>query len=244
MVSRSRIELWWVHALMTSFELADDRGFDIRPYMNIIKRKDDIYREMNQSTNSDGVSTPYYNEYIDNISLGIPRVYYFRHRNDHQRKLAIIFDPGSFTVNISTLNGTFEAIRSNDSSFDPKSLEMVYVSDMATIKHLVLYRSWPRLRVFTYRELVINPTRHTWHDEHQVIDPNSDTYRELLKKVGNTERGLVKSLEGIYYSDIISRYYGFREGQIIRIVNRNSIMHNSIVHERIKYRVVLLNEFK
>lgn len=228
---------------MTTFEMANDRGFNTHPYKEIIKRKDEIYREMNQALASGG-NTNYFDEYVSPVSIGVPRVYYYHHRNEHPRRLAIIFDPGVFWVNTSTLTTTFENIRAHDSSFDPKTLEMVYISEATTINHLVLYRSWPRLRVFHLNELVINPTKHSWYDQHQVVEKDSETYRELLKKVGNTERGLIKSLEGIYYSDIIARYFGYEEGQIIRIINRNGIMHNSIVHERIKYRVVLLNEFK
>lgn len=242
MASYDRVQSWWVRAFFTTLEMAEDRGFDTQPYADIIKTKNKVFQELSEANRAE-TGTAHYATYIGHDGHG-PRVYLFRGRDDSRRQLAVLFHPGVYVVNISGLEGALENAKSENPNFDPTTAEIVYVVSEIPIKHVAISKTWPNMRIFVYTELVINPTRHIMYDEHQVVDPTSKTYKELLHKVGENERGLTKSLQGLYFSDVIARYFGYKEGQVIRIVNRRSIIHNSIVPERIVYRVVLMNEFK
>lgn len=242
----SRVRSWWIHALFTCVELARDRGYDTQPYQEFLNQRSAITLELRNERRAGtrALTDQWYQIYIDDQQpASASKMYYFNDSNQ-SKTLMVVLAPRLVNVNNTTLTNLFSSWNPGN-GVKPKDVNIiVVVSPGGTIKHLAVAQSWPHLRAFTVNELVINPTRHSWYDEHQPLDPESDTYRELMTKVGNTEQGLLKSLWGIYYTDVVARYFGFMGGQIIRVVNRENITTNSIVPERIAYRVVHMDEFK
>lgn len=246
----ARTRTWWVHALFTCMELARDRGYDTSPYQELLDQRAVFTREMRNERRAGtrALIDQLYQTYIDNLKPDSPTMMFYFDRSPAQAgsssRLVVVLAPRLNSVNGTKLTNLFSGWNTALAP-SPKDVDLVLVvSPGGPIKHVGVAQAWPRLRAFTVNELVINPTHHSWYDEHQPLDPDSDTYRELMTKVGNTEQGLLKSLWGLYYADVVARYFGFAAGQIIRVVNRENITTNSTVPERIAYRVVHMDEFK
>lgn len=84
--------------------------------------------------------------------------------------------------------------------------------------------------VFLETEMVYDPTEHYFTPEHRALE--TEEQREFLKRNNLS----IDQLPIILTTDMISRYYGFRPGQVIEIKRVN--MFVTMVQESLGYRVV------
>ena len=83
---------------------------------------------------------------------------------------------------------------------------------------------------FTEDEMSYDPTEHYLTPEHIAL--SADEQREFLSKNGLN----IDQLPIILNTDMISRYYGFQTGQIIKINRVN--LYDTIVQNSVSYRAV------
>ncbi len=86
------------------------------------------------------------------------------------------------------------------------------------------------IQVFLESEMGYDPTEHYLTPQHILLNP--DEQRKFL--VGNDIN--IDQLPIILDTDIISRYYGFRVGQVIKINRVN--LYNGMIQKSIGYRAV------
>ena len=83
---------------------------------------------------------------------------------------------------------------------------------------------------FLEDEMTYDPTEHYFTPAHRALLPEEQ--RDFLKRNDLS----IDQLPIILTSDMISRYYGFRVGQIIEIIRTN--LHDTIVQKSLSYRAV------
>lgn len=86
------------------------------------------------------------------------------------------------------------------------------------------------INVFSENEMSYDPTAHFFTPEHRAL--SVEEQRELLQKNGLS----IDQFPIILSTDMISRYYGFKPGQIIEIKRVN--MYETITPETLSYRAV------
>lgn len=94
------------------------------------------------------------------------------------------------------------------------------------IQGLVSYN----ISVFSEQEMSYDPTEHFLTPEHVGMTP--EVQREFLKRNNIT----IDQLPGMLLTDIITRYYGFKLGQIVEIKRVN--LYDTMVKKSLAYRVV------
>jgi DNA-directed RNA polymerase I, II, and III subunit RPABC1 len=94
------------------------------------------------------------------------------------------------------------------------------------VEELVSYT----VSIFLESEMVYDPTEHYFTPEHRAL--SSSEQRDFLKRNNLS----IDQFPIILTTDMISRYYGFRPGQVIEIKRVN--MFDSLVQNPLSYRVV------
>lgn len=84
--------------------------------------------------------------------------------------------------------------------------------------------------IFLENEMAYDPTEHYLTPEHKALSPEEQ--RDFLIRNNLS----IDSMPLILTSDMISRYYGFRPGQVIQINRIN--LYDTIVQNSLSYRVV------
>jgi len=94
------------------------------------------------------------------------------------------------------------------------------------IEELLTYN----IHVFQENEMSYDPTEHYFTPEHRLL--SVEEQRDFLTR----NKISIDKLPIILTTDMISRYYGFKPGQVIEIKRIN--LYDTIVQESLSYRVV------
>lgn len=238
----------WIYAIFNSIYLARDRGYDISPYIKVLDIESEYRTFLAESKRTED-----YDRITEALNYLMSEMG-FIHNNlifmkpDQQSFLIVrfIFDITSRTFdNKEASNQLSITLQDLPDKYQRIPYEAVMVVDMLDkkIKHQAL-ANIKQLRVFSVRELKINPVRHKLYDPHQKLEKDSSEYQEMLGKAQGEISNLYRSLQGIYRMDIICRYFGFETGDIIKITNTKNVYWNSIVNTIVSYRIVKNLEFK
>jgi DNA-directed RNA polymerases I, II, and III subunit RPABC1 len=134
-------------------------------------------------------------------------------------------------------NGETIAVFFNDSQkFDTKGMkEIINTMNDLTIKHaIVIYKDsiTPATRstlfqtidlnieLFSAEDMYTNPTKHRYVSKHEVL---SDEEAQVFKKKYGVK------IPVILLSDPIARFYGYKRGDIVRVIRRNGFISYRIV---------------
>lgn len=86
------------------------------------------------------------------------------------------------------------------------------------------------IHIFQENEMAYDPTEHYFTPEHRPL--STEEQRDFLKRNNIS----IDKLPIMLTTDMISRYYGFRPGQVIEIKRVN--LYDTMVQESLSYRVV------
>ena len=147
---------------------------------------------------------------------------------DDSRRIYVRFLPVSSTANKKLTVGIIEketaAIAQRLETFEGQyqnRFRIIFVTEEMpqAVVELTLKHDWKMVETMTFDQLQYNPTKHRLVPKHELVPRDEED--NILQKYNISRRNLSKEMPRISVNDAISRWYGFRQGQIIKIT-RNS----------------------
>ena len=137
-----------------------------------------------------------------------------KNEEDH---ICIFFAKNS--VNVKTVEGFISSMNNDNLK---KGIVVYYGKITPYAKNVIESSKDVTIELFSERELRFNITKHSYVPKHELVLPTDEHFSDVVK--------ISSKLPKILQSDPISRFYGFKPKDIIRVTRKdNSISYRTVI---------------